>query len=636
MEQTLPKIIREIARTYPDLKVQYSRTKNGDFSTINYHTMFERVLDFAGGLLKLGEKRGNRIGLISDNRAEWEQADLGLLAIGAVDTPRGCDATEQDLSYILSFSECGLVIAENTSQVKKILSLHGALPLVHTIISFDSIAPSEYELADAFDMRLFEFSEVIALGHQYRKDCPGVVDEEIDKGKWDDLASIIYTSGTTGTPKGVMLSHGNFITQLDELQERIFINPGEKCLCILPVWHVFQRACEYVTLSQGGALCYSKPIGSVMLEDMKTLNPHIMPGVPRVYEAIYDGIWKKMKKSGGLTYALFSFFVSLSMKRSAIDRKLRRKEARFGCDFLGLWWPVLVLPWLLLEPLQLMGTFLVLKKIRMLFGKNFRAGIVGGGAYPPAIDAFFWACGIKIVEGYGLTETAPVVCVRPIACPVFGTIGTAIRGVQMRIVDDDGYILGRCKKGNVQVAGGTVMKGYYRRPDLTAKVMTADGWFDTGDIGILTVDGELQLRGRKKDTIVLLGGENVEPVPIEQKINTSQFVAASVVVGQDQHYLGALIIPRREDLLTYAHATGISFSSYEELVNLEPMHKLFEKEINERICAKNGFKSFERVAKISIITKPFEVGVELSAKQEMMRYKISKLYENEIASLFKA
>jgi long-chain acyl-CoA synthetase len=636
MEQTLPKIIREIARTYPDLKVQYSRTKNGDFSTINYHTMFERVLDFAGGLLKLGEKRGNRIGLISDNRAEWEQADLGLLAIGAVDTPRGCDATEQDLSYILSFSECGLVIAENTSQVKKILSLHGALPLVHTIISFDSIAPSEYELADAFDMRLFEFSEVIALGHQYRKDCPGVVDEEIDKGKWDDLASIIYTSGTTGTPKGVMLSHGNFITQLDELQERIFINPGEKCLCILPVWHVFQRACEYVTLSQGGALCYSKPIGSVLLEDMKTLNPHIMPGVPRVYEAIYDGIWKKMKKSGGLTYALFSFFVSLSMKRSAIDRKLRRKEARFGCDFLGLWWPVLVLPWLLLEPLQLMGTFLVLKKIRMLFGKNFRAGIVGGGAYPPAIDAFFWACGIKIVEGYGLTETAPVVCVRPIACPVFGTIGTAIRGVQMRIVDDDGYILGRCKKGNVQVAGGTVMKGYYRRPDLTAKVMTADGWFDTGDIGILTVDGELQLRGRKKDTIVLLGGENVEPVPIEQKINTSQFVAASVVVGQDQHYLGALIIPRREDLLTYAHATGISFSSYEELVNLEPMHKLFEKEINERICAKNGFKSFERVAKISIITKPFEVGVELSAKQEMMRYKISELYENEIASLFKA
>src|SRR5574344_1319519 len=636
MEQTLPKIIREIARTYPDLKVQYSRTKNGDFSTINYHTMFERVLDFAGGLLKLGEKRGNRIGLISDNRAEWEQADLGLLAIGAVDTPRGCDATEQDLSYILSFSECGLVIAENTSQVKKILSLHGALPLVHTIISFDSIAPSEYELANAFGVKLYEFSAVLEMGQLFRKTHADVVEEELDKGDWDDLASIIFTSGTTGTPKGVMLSHGNFITQLDELQERIFINPGDKCLCILPIWHVFQRACEYVVLCQGGALCYSKPIGSVMLEDMKTLNPHIMPGVPRVYEAIYDGIWKKMKKSGGLTYALFSFFVSLSMKRSAIDRKLRRKEARFGCDFLGLWWPVLVLPWLLLEPLQLMGTFLVLKKIRMLFGKNFRAGIVGGGAYPPAIDAFFWACGIKIVEGYGLTETAPVVCVRPIACPVFGTIGTAIRGVQMRIVDDDGYILGRCKKGNVQVAGGTVMKGYYRRPDLTAKVMTADGWFDTGDIGILTVDGELQLRGRKKDTIVLSGGENVEPVPIEQKINTSPFVAASVVVGQDQRCLGALILPKKEDLLTYAESNGIHYASYEELVHLDEMHKLFEEEINERINARNGFKTFERVNQFAVITKPFEIGVELSAKQEMMRYKINEMYTKEITSLFEA
>src|SRR5574344_2220385 len=172
------------------------------------------------------------------------------------------------------------------------------------------------------------------------------------------------------------------------------------------------------------------------------------------------------------------------MQGSASDRKLRRKEARFGRDFLGLWWPVLVLPWLLLEPLQLMGTFLVLKKIRMLFGKNFRAGIVGGGAYPPAIDAFFWACGIKIVEGYGLTETAPVVCVRPIACPVLGTVGTPIRGVQVRIVDDNGLVLGKGKKGVVQVKGGIVMKGYYKRDDLTQKVMTVDGWFDTGDIGI--------------------------------------------------------------------------------------------------------------------------------------------------------
>lgn len=634
MERTLPKIVRSIAEQYPNVKVQYSRTKNGNFVSVSYRDMFRNVLHFAGGLLSLGETRGSRIGLISDNRAEWQQADLGVLAIGAVDTPRGCDATEQDLSYILSFAECSMVIAENTVQVRKILSIHDKVPLVRIIISFDEIAQSEKDTANAFGVKLYEFSAVLEMGQLFRKTHADVVEEELDKGDWDDLASIIFTSGTTGTPKGVMLSHGNFITQLDELQERIFINPGDKCLCILPIWHVFQRACEYVVLCQGGALCYSKPIGSVMLEDMQKLNPQIMPGVPRVFEAVYDGIWKKMRKAGGVTFALFKFFVGVAIARSAIDRKLRRKQARFGNDHLAFWWPVLVLPWLLLEPLQLLGSVLVFKKIRALFGKKFRAGIAGGGAYPAAIDTFFWSVGINIVEGYGLTETAPVVSVRPIACPVLGTIGTPIRGVQVRIVDDEGQVLDKCERGNVQVKGGTVMKGYYRRPDLTAKVMTADGWFDTGDIGILTVNGELQLRGRKKDTIVLLGGENVEPVPIEQKINTSRYVAASVVVGQDQHYLGALILPNEEDLKSYAAASGIQYSSYEELVHMEPTRKLIENEINERVNAKNGFKSFERVNTFTIITKPFEVGVELSAKQEMMRYRIGEIYKKEVSNLF--
>src|SRR5574344_956043 len=636
MEQTLPKMLRRTAEKYPEINAQYSRTKTGGFTPVNYHDMYQKTLDFAGGLLQLGEVRGSKIGLISDNRAEWEQADLGLLAIGAIDTPRGCDATEQDLSYILSFAECTMVIAENTTQVRKILSVKNKLPLVTKIIAFDEVAESEHATAQKKDVLLYQFQNVVKDGHQFRIDNPDKVENELDKGQWDDIATIIFTSGTTGTPKGVMLTHGNFLTQLDELQERIYLNPGERALCVLPVWHAFQRLCEYVILVQAAAICYSKPVGSVLLADLQKLNPHLIPAVPRVFEAVYDGIWRKMRKTGGITFAMFKCFVNVSMWRCAIDRRLRRKQARFHRDYLGLWWPLLAVPWLVLEPMQLLGKLLVFGKIKAMLGKNFRGGIAGGGAFPPAIDKFFWACGINIVEGYGLTETAPVVCVRPIACPVLGTVGTPIRGVQVRIVDDNGLVLGKGKKGVVQVKGGIVMKGYYKRDDLTQKVMPVDGLFDTGDIGIQTLDGELQLRGRKKDTIVLLGGENVEPVPIEQKINTSQFVAASVVVGQDQHYLGALIIPRREDLLTYAHATGISFSSYEELVNLEPMHKLFEKEINERICAKNGFKSFERVAKISIITKPFEVGVELSAKQEMMRYKISKLYENEIASLFKS
>ena len=634
MEQTLPKMLRHTAEAYPETNAQFSRSKTGEFIPINYHDMYQRALDFAGGLLELGEKRGSKIGLISDNREEWEQADMGLLAIGAIDTPRGCDATEQDLSYILSFAECTTVIAENTLQVKKILSVNDKLPLVTKIISFDSIAETEFATAQQVNVKLYKFSDVCKGGHQFRIANPDVVENELEKGQWDDIATIIFTSGTTGTPKGVMLTHGNFLTQLDELQERIYLNPGERALCVLPVWHAFQRLCEYVILVQAAAICYSKPVGSVLLADLQKLNPHLIPAVPRVFEAVYDGIWRKMRKTGGITFALFKFFVNVSLVRSSIDRRLRRKQARFHRDYLGLWWPLLAVPWLVLEPMQLLGKVLVFGKIKKMLGTNFRGGIAGGGAFPPAIDKFFWACGINIVEGYGLTETAPVVCVRPIACPVLGTVGTPIRGVQVRIVDDNGLVLGKGKKGVVQVKGGIVMKGYYKRDDLTQKVMTVDGWFDTGDIGILTVDGELQLRGRKKDTIVLLGGENVEPLPIEMKINASHYVSASVVVGQDKRFLGALILPSEDDIKSYAKGNGISFASYEELVRNEAIHKLIESEINEQVSAKNGFKAFERISKFAIITKPFEVGVELSAKQEMMRYRIAEIYKKEIAGLY--
>ena len=596
-------------------------------------------MDFSGALLKFGVKRGDKIGLIADNRREWEQADMGLLAIGAIDTPRGCDASEKDLSYILSFSEVEYVIAENEAQVKKIINIRPKVPTLRAVVSFDEIDSSvEKQLADA-NLRYHLFEDLQKLGHEWRKENPDVVEQELEKGQWDDLATIIFTSGTTGTPKGVMLSHGNILTQLDEVTERIFLNPGERALCVLPVWHAFQRAVEYVILSQGGTLCYSKPIGSVLLQDLQKLDPYLLPAVPRVWEAVYDGIWRKMRKTGGLVYIMFRFFVAESMLWCSIDRKLRRKNSRFGRDYLGFWWPVLVLPWLLLYPIKMLGNLLVFRKIRAMLGKNFRSGIAGGGAYPENIDKFFWAVGVKVCEGYGLTETAPIVCVRPIVDPVMRNVGTPLRGMQVRVVDDDGIILGRCKKGNLQIKGGCVMQGYYKRPDLTDKVMTVDGWFDTGDIAILTVDGEIQLRGRKKDTIVLLGGENIEPLPIESKIKESRFVTSAVVFGtnekgEDQRYLTAIILPNQDELASYAEENGIQADTYEKLVETEAIQKLIENEVAEAVNSKNGFKAYERINKIALITKPFEVGVEMSAKQEIMRYRIAEIYKDKIAKMY--
>lgn len=639
LEQTLPKLFRKSAEKYPEFSAQLFRTKDGTYAETNYHDCYQKALDFSGALLKFGVKRGDKIGLIADNRREWEQADMGLLAIGAIDTPRGCDASEKDLSYILSFSEVEYVIAENEAQVKKIINIRPKVPTLRAVVSFDEIDSSvEKQLADA-NLRYHLFEDLQKLGHEWRKENPDVVEQELEKGQWDDLATIIFTSGTTGTPKGVMLSHGNILTQLDEVTERIFLNPGERALCVLPVWHAFQRAVEYVILSQGGTLCYSKPIGSVLLQDLQKLDPYLLPAVPRVWEAVYDGIWRKMRKTGGLVYIMFRFFVAEAMLWCSIDRKLRRKNSRFGRDYLGFWWPVLVLPWLLLYPIKMLGNLLVFRKIRAMLGKNFRSGIAGGGAYPENIDKFFWAVGVKVCEGYGLTETAPIVSVRPIVDPVMRNVGTPLRGMQVRVVDDDGIILGRCKKGNLQIKGGCVMQGYYKRPDLTDKVMTVDGWFDTGDIAILTVDGEIQLRGRKKDTIVLLGGENIEPLPIESKIKESRFVTSAVVFGtnekgEDQRYLTAIILPNQDELASYAEENGIQADTYEKLVETEAIQKLIENEVAEAVNSKNGFKAYERINKIALITKPFEVGVEMSAKQEIMRYRIAEIYKDKIAKMY--
>ena len=633
MEQTLPKMLKKTAEDFPEVAAQMFRTEHGAFESLNYRELYRVALDFGAGLLSMGMKRGDLIGLISDNRKEWQQADMGIMAIGAADVPRGCDATVMDLEAIFSITECAVVIAENSAQVKKILTIKDKLPALTTIISFDAL--SDEVKKDAAALTLLTFSDVVTAGQKYRIEHKDTVEKELEQGKRDDLACIIFTSGTTGTPKGVELTHGNFLTQLDEIPERIMLNPGDRALSVLPVWHAFERAVEYVIIIQGATVCYSKPIGSILLTDFIKLNPAILPAVPRVFEAIYEGITRKMRKTGGIVFALFQFFVGTAIAHSRMHRKMFNQDPCFGRYYTVAWWFAFLIPWSLLWPVKLLGELIVFRKIKAMLGTKFRAGVAGGGAYPRIIDEFFWAIGIKIVEGYGLTETAPIISVRPIAAPVFGNVGSPIRGVKARIVDpEDGFVLGRGKFGAIQVKGGTVMRGYFKRPDLTEKVMTVDGWFDTGDLGMLTVHDEIIIKGRKKDTIVLRGGENVEPVPIEQKLEQSRFIKNAVVIGQDQRYLAALLLADAEEVKNYAAENGIQYDTYENLLASENIKNLYESEINALVSSKTGFKMYERVNRFCLITKPFEVGVELSAKQEIMRYRLNSLYEPQIRALF--
>ena len=634
---TMPQLLQQITKKYPDITAQYSKDKQGDFIPLSYSDVFDRVLSFAGGLLSLGIARGDRVGLIADNRKEWYHASMGIMAIGAADVPRGCDATEQDLVRILSFAECTSAVIENRDQFIKILKNQQQFPLLKTLIVFDPFDIQDEELkaiGDISRFTIYSYDEIIERGMAYRKGHPEAIEQELEKGSDTEVATIIFTSGTTGEPKGVMLTHKNFAVQLDDLQTRVILHRGEKAIVVLPVWHSFERLCEYVILASAAGMVYSKPVGSILLADIAKTNPALFPSVPRIWESVYIGVFKAMKQAGGIKQKLFNFFVAVGLFHAHHARNVTGQNPHF-VPYTKITRPIIsFLPYILSLPLYTLGNVLVFKKIRTKLGTSFRQGVSGGGALPPNIDAFFWAIGISVTEGYGLTETAPVVSVRPLGRPVFGTIGKPLSCTEVKIVDDNGKELPVGQLGTVMIRGTSVMKGYYKRQDLTDAVIDKDGWFDSGDLGLKTIDGELILRGRKKDTIVLRGGENIEPVPIEMKLQESPFIAQAVVLGQDQRFLGALIVADEAEVKSYAAEQGLAADSLSELLEKPEIKKLFDQQIASLINHENGFKLFERINRFALLAKPFEAGVELSAKQDVMRYKITSLYSKQISALF--
>ncbi|HZK20391.1 MAG TPA: AMP-binding protein [Treponemataceae bacterium] len=634
MYKTIPLMLAKITAQHPDVAMQCYRVSKNEYAKISFAEGEQIALDFSAGLLKIGVCRNDFVGLISDNRPEWLHASIGIMSIGAMDVPRGSDVTEKELSYIVSFTECKTLVLENDAQVQKILHILSSIPLLKQIIVFESLSSELLKKCKNNNIKVIHYDDLLLAGKKHRDKNQNLVEIERAKGNADDVACVIFTSGTTGEPKGVMLTYSNFMTQLDELPERIPMKPGESALSVLPVWHSFERLCEYVILVQASTICYSKPVGAIMLEDFSILNPQLMPAVPRVFEALYEGILRAMRKKGGLSNVLFIFFLSIGKLYANIDRKLFRKTARIKKDVLLVNWLLLIIPWVLLWPLYKLGDALVFKKIRNRLGNDFNCGVSGGGALPPAVDEFFWAVGVNVVEGYGLTETAPVVAVRSSIKPVFGTIGTPIRGVEAKIVDEKDNELVAGELGIVKVRGGIVMKGYYKKPKLTDDVIDKDGWFNTGDLGLKTIDGELLLRGRVKDTIVLRGGENIEPLPIEMKLNESRYILQSIVLGQDERYLSALIVPDTSEIIEFAKENNIIHVSYEALLECEQVKTLLSNEIASLVSAKNGFKIFERINRFDCLSKEFEVGVELSAKQEIKRFAINEIYTDKIQKLF--
>ena len=634
-DKSLPLMLRRIASEHPNLDAQWYRDETKEFIPVTFSELYQHALDFAAGLMLQGVKRGSNIGIISDNRPEWLWANFGILSLGAADVPRGSDATVQDLKHILSVAECEIVILENKFQVEKVISIIQDLPSIKKIILFENFDFSAIQ-KDYADIEFLLFEEVLKSGKIARENKTVFPEAEMDKGCLDDMATVIFTSGTTGIPKGVMLSHRNFLAQIPPLHERLPFKHGDKCLSVLPVWHSFERECEYILVAVASTIIYSKPLASVLLPDFAKTNPHAFPSVPRVWEGVYDAIYKMMRKKGGLAYAIFRAAFAVGGVWKTQQLKLTGRMSKFKPSEKITHPLTAFLPVIFLYPLYLLFDLLVFRNIRTKFGKNFNAvgGVSGGGALPKNVDMFFSTAGVKILEGYGITETAPVVGVRPSQKAVFGNVGKPIEGLQVKIIDEEGKNLPCGVAGAVCVKGPTVMLGYYKDPQKTAEAIDSDKWFNTGDLGMLTIDGEIVLRGRLKDTIVLRGGENIEPVPIEMKLQESPYIKTAVVLGQDQRYLACLLVVDSDMLSTWAKENGYPYNSVEELVETPEVEKLYESEISSLISSQNGFKIFERISKFKLLTKEFEQGKEFSIKLEVARHRVNKIYEKEIAWLF--
>lgn len=635
MYKTLPQMIYKKSQDFPELNIQFSKNTEGTFLPVTYKDFVNSMLDFSAGLLAIGEKEYSNIGLICDNRKEWLVCSMGIMATKSRDIPRGSEATIKDLSYILSFAECKTVVTENKILFNRILECKNELPALQNIII---INPSDSDLSNpkATGLNIFSYDEILSKGNNFRQNNPNKIEEIMLSGTEEDSATIIFTSGTTGTPKGVELTHKNFLCQVEDISKRLPLKQGNKALCMLPVWHVYERELEYFLLYVGVALCYSKPAISMLLADMKKVSPQFMATVPRIWDGIYNAIYKNIKstkKGAGIFFTIFTWSAtSLKLLRNIIYN--RCKYFRKRTIFYHVFSKFLYIPVIFLYPLKWLGDMFYFQRVRNMLGGKFQIGMSGGGSLPLKLDKFFNSIGIRLVEGYGLTETAPICCIRNAKRPILGTIGKIMPYCQAKVVHRNGIECKPGEKGVLYIKGPNVMKGYYKQPELTAEVISEGEWFNTGDLVIKTYNGEIIVKGRQKDTIVLRSGENVEPLPIEDKLSESIYISQAVIVGQDENCLGALIIPDLDNISQFAKQQNINFSDKKQLLKDEEIKKLIYKEMERLINTKNGFKPFEKVGKFVFLDKPFEIGVELSPKQGIIRYKINELYKAKISLMY--
>ena len=564
---------------------------------LSYTQLYQQIRQFAAGLQACGVQPGTKIALFADNSPRWLIADQGIMMAGAANAVRSSQADPEELLYILEDSDSTSLVVEDRKTLKKLSSRLGELPLSFVVLLSDESA----ELDDS--LKIVNFPELMELGAAHSWQTL----EQAPIG----LATLIYTSGTTGQPKGVMLSHGNLLHQVNNLSAIIQPEPGDRVLSILPTWHSYERAAEYFLLSRGCTQIYTSI--RTFKQDLRRFQPNYMIAVPRLWESLYEAIEKQFKQQSPNQQRLVNFFLSLSeryilAKRIAVNLSLENLNPPAGEQVLAR------LQSLLLAPLHALGERLVYQKIRAATGGKLKAVISGGGSLAMYLEDFYEIVSVPILVGYGLTETSPVTNARTLRHNLRGSSGKPIPATEIRIVDPDtGQVLPPGKRGLVLIRGPQVMQGYYKKPEATAKVIDPEGWFNSGDLGWVTPVGDLVLTGRAKDTIVLTNGENIEPQPIEDACVRSPYISQIMLVGQDQKSLGALIVPNLEALQQWAQVQNLDLHFAESATSLtadsnlyhSAVQELFRRELTQQVKNRPGYRPDDQIKVFRFIIEPF-------------------------------
>jgi len=567
--------------------------QNGEWQGINATDVLFRINAAALGLYSLGLRKGDRAAILAPNSPDWTISDAACQFAGIVNVPIYTTLASASVNYILKDSGSRIIFLDSVATFNTFRQSIWEESSIEKVILFDG------EIDDA---RILSFEKLSSLGDKLAEDEPNLIHRLLVEVKPDEIATLIYTSGTTGEPKGVMLTQNCIISNVIDAGEKYAFTGNDVPLSVLPLSHIFERSAMYLYIYHGMAVHYAESVDKVP-ENLLEVRPTIFVGVPRIFEKVYAKAKVKSVQAGRAKEKVFDWAIEIA-KHYALST-----ENGGTISFL-------------LSLKHRVADKLVFSKFRDFFGGRLRACITGGAALPDDIYLIFNGAGVSIMQGYGLTETSPVLTSNNPEASRLGSVGRPIHNVQVRIAPD----------GEIEATGPGVMLGYYNKPDATRDAFTVDGWFRTGDIGRIDEDGFLFVTDRKKELFKTSGGKYIAPSPIEQMIRSSRFVSQVVLVGNERKFAAALIVPNFEMLESYAKYKGLNLKTPSQFCSSPKIIDLLERQV---AAATQGLARYETVKKIALLENELSVdGGELTPTMKIKRRVINERYKNIIDRLY--